>query len=154
MKRCDIEIWKQLLDADGPVYTETLCCRLGMTRRQVLTRITGLNQEVIVRTNCDKDVSFTLNATPEQRINASADILAAFFRCDRSKIMTVADCVSIAGYMTLDEISALTQTPVREAAYILYVMPNIKMQKGTKKNYYTKRCDHVPVDLGTADVSA
>lgn len=153
MKRCDIEIWKQLLDANGPIYAEALCCNLGMTRRQVLSRIAGLNQDVIVRSNSLKDVYFTLNATPQQLVEASADILATFFRCDRKRVMDVADCVSVAGYMTLDEISALTHVPVREAAYILYVMPNIKMQKGAKKNHYTKRCEHVPVDLGTANVS-
>ena len=154
MKRCDIEIWKYLLDAGGPVYAEALCCALGMTRRQVLSRVAGLNQDVIVRSGDLKEVYFTLRATPEQLVEASADILAAFFKCDRNRVMNVADCVSVAGYMTLDEISALTHVPSREVAYILYVMPNIKMQKGAKKNHYTKRCDYVPINLGTPDCGA
>ena len=155
MKRCDIEIWKRLLDANGDtVYAETLCCSLGMTRRQLLSRIAGLNQEAIVRSNCSKDVFFILKATPEELVKATANILAAFFKYEPSKIMQVADCVSIAGYMTLDEVALLTEVPVREVAYILYVMPNIIMQKGAKKNHYTKRCDHVPVNLGTSNISA
>lgn len=155
MKRCDIEIWKRLLDANGSnVYAETLCCSLGMTRRQLLSRIAGLNQEAIVRSNSSKDVYFTLKASPQQLVQATADILAAFFKYDPSKIIQVADCVSVAGYMTLDEVALLTEVPVREVAYILYVMPNIVMQKGAKKNHYTKRCEHVSINLGTPNVSA
>ena len=155
MKRCDIEIWKHLLDANGDtVYAESLCCSLGMTRRQLLSRIAGLNQDIIVRSNNSKEVFFKLNATPQQLVDATANILATFFKCDPARVMKVVDCVSIAGYMTLDEVEAITKVPSREAAYILYVMPNIIMQKGAKKNHYTRRFDHVPINLGTPDVSA
>lgn len=155
MKRCDIEIWKHLLDANGDtVYAETLCCNLGMTRRQLLSRIAGLNQKSIIRSDNSKDVFFTLRATPEELVEATANILATFFKYEPSKVMAVVDCVSIAGYMTLDEVSLLTKVPSREVAYILYVMPNIVMQKGAKKNHYTKRCDYVSIDMGTSHSSA
>ena len=152
MKRCDIEIWKHMLDAKGPVYAESLCCNLGMTRRQLLSRISGLDQEIIIRSGDPKNVYFTLNATPQQLVDATAGILASFFKCDRARVMSVVECISIAGYMTLDEVETITHVPPREAAYILYVMPNVVMQKGSKKNHY-RRFEHVPVDMGTANIS-
>lgn len=150
MKKIDIEIWKQLVDAeDGIVYAETLCCALGMTRRQLLSRIAGLNQPIIRRAGNFKEVYFIIDGTINDRVEATVNILSSFFKCDPERIRSVADCISTAGYITLDEVVLMTSVPVREVAYILYVMPNIIMQKGSKKNHYTKRCDYVSIDMGT-----
>ena len=154
MKKIDVEIWKSLIDArDGIVYAETLCRTLGMTRRQLLSRVSGLDQPLITRAGGSKEVYFIIGGTMNERAEATVNVLSSFFRCDPDRIRAVTDCISMAGYMTLDEISLLTSVPTRDAAYILYVMPNIVMQKGSKKNHYTKRCEYVPVDLGTANVS-
>lgn len=155
MKKIDVEIWKCFLDAsDGIVYAETLCRDLGMTRRQLLSRVAGLNQSIVKRAGDSKDVYFMVSPNMDEKIDATINILAAFFKCDRMRVESVVNSTSIAGYMTLDEISVLTHVPSREVAYILYVMPNIVMQKGSKKNHYTRRFEHVPINLGTPDRSA
>ena len=154
MKKVDVEIWKRLMDAkDGIIYAESLCCSLGMTRRQLLSRVAGLDQPLITRAGSSKDVYFMVGGNIHDRAEATIDILSSFFKCSPDRVRSVSDCISVAGYMTLDEISLLTKMPVREVAYILYVMPNIHMQKGSKKNHY-RRCDDVSVDMGIADHSA
>jgi len=151
MKKIDVEIWKRLLDAkDGLIYAESLCCSLGMTRRQLLSRVSGLNQPLVKRAGDAKEVYFIIGGDMAQRAEATVDVLSTFFKCSPDRIRSVADCISVAGYMTLDEISLLTSVPVREVAYILYVMPNITMRKGSKKNHYV-RCEDVSVDLGIAN---
>ena len=152
MKKIDVEIWKRIVDSDSDVvYAESLCCDLGMTRRQLISRVAGLDQSIIKKAGTAKDTHFIIDGGMKERIDATIDVLSSFFKCDRARVMSVADCVSIAGYMTLDEISVITNVPTREVAYILYVMPNIVMQKGTKKNHYTRMFESVSVDMGTAD---
>ena len=152
MKKIDVEIWKRIVDSeDDVIYAESLCCALGMTRRQLISRIAGLDQPIIKKQGSASETHFFIEGGMKERVDATINVLSSFFKCDRSRVKDVADCVSIAGYMTLDEISAITKVPTREVAYILYVMPNIVMQKGTKKNHYTRRFESVSIDMGTAD---
>lgn len=155
MKWTDVEIWRCLLENDGdPIYAETLCYDFGMTRRQLLARTSALEQYLPIKVVSGKDIMFQLSAPMDEKVSATAKVLAAFYRCTPEKILRITNTISIAGYMSLEEISTLTGVPVKDLIYTLRVMPNIHMQKDfNKKNHYIRRKENVPVNMGTANAS-
>lgn len=156
MKWTDVEIWRCLLEKNGsPIYAETLCYNFGMTRRQLLARTSSLEQYLPIKEVDGKDIIFRIDAPLDEKVKATAGVLAAFYRCPPEKILDITNAISIAGYMSLEEISMLTDVPVKDLIYTLKVMPNIHMSKDfNKKNHYIRRSANVPVYLGTADARA
>lgn len=156
MKWTDVEIWRYLLDRHGEsVYVEDLCFNFGMTRRQMLARMSAFEHIMPIKKVEGKDVSYAITAAPQERIDATAKVLASFYGCSPSRILGVTQAISIAGYMSLEEISKITDLPTRDLAYMLRVMPNVMMTKDyNKKNHYIRRNDCVPDNLGIADACA
>lgn len=156
MKWTDVEIWRRLLEMEGlPVYAEILCYDFGMTRRQLLARTSALEQYLPIKEVSGKDVIFRIQAPMDDKVQATAEVLGAFYRCPPDKILMIVNAVPIAGYLSLEEISVLTGVPTKDLIYTLRVMPNVDMRKDlNKKNYYIRRDTNVPIDMGTADTRA
>ena len=153
MKWTDVEIWRCLLEKEGDtIYAETLCYDFGMTRRQLLARTSTLEQYLPIKVVDGKDIMFRISAPFDEKVKATAEILAAFYRCSPEKILGITNAISIAGYMSLEEISTITKVPIKELIYTLRVMPNIDMQKDfNKKNHYIRRDANVSVNMGASN---
>lgn len=153
MKWTDVEIWRCLLEKDGsPIYIEMLCYDFGMTRRQLLARTSALEQYLPIKVVDGEDISFRIEAPLDDKVRATAEVLGAFYRCPPEKILGIANSIPIAGYMSLEEISTITNVPVKDLIYTLRVMPNIDMRKDIcRKNHYIRRDANVSVDLGVTD---
>ena len=156
MKWTDVEIWRCLLEKDGgAIYAEALCYDFGMTRRQLLARTSTLEQYLPIKVVDGKDIMFRIEAPLDDKVKATAGVLGAFYKRPPEEILRITNSIPIAGYMSLEEISDITNVPVKDLIYTLRVMPNIDMSKDfNKKNHYIRRSANVPVYLGTADARA
>lgn len=77
-KRKDLEIWKYLVDnIQYSVPIDDLAVDLGITGRQVQSRVNGLHHPYIVR----EDRSYYLTCDMQQAEKATEELLADYLKC-------------------------------------------------------------------------
>lgn len=148
MKRLDVMIWKCLVDDIGNyVSTTEMCCALGMSRRQLLTRVTKLKFPYIERSTeafsdgdyNEKEQYFRLQCTPYEAQQYTNHILSKYFDCPEEQITTVLNAVPIDTSITLDEVKYPDTFSMKDIIYIFNVAPCIEMTKTWSKNRYQRR---------------
>ena len=149
IKRVDVMIWKSLVeDIGGYVSTTTICCDLGMSRRQLLTRVTKLNFPYVEKStekfcdggHVDSEVYFRLTCTPQEAQEFTEKMLSDYFGCEKSAVEKVLLGVPTDKSITLDEVSYPKELfSTKDLIYILSVSPCIETIKTWTKNRYLRK---------------
>ena len=149
MKRLDIMIWKYLVEDIGEFVSATdMCCGLGVSRRQLLTRITKLNFPFVEKdvekfndgNREEREQYFRLTCTPAEAQTCTINILSKYFYCDESAVTEVITAVPMDRPITLDEVTYPKDIfSQKDVICILGMMPSIEMTKTWSKNRYQRK---------------
>ena len=142
MKRIDVMIWKFLVDNCGDyVSSIDICCSLGLSRRQLLTRITKLKYPHVIKEDVSDDrmTFFKLDCDPAEAQLCTIRILSDYYNCPEDRIRKVVMSIPTGCSVTLDEIAGYDPNfSVREVTNIINIMPGVTMTKTWSKNRYRR----------------
>ena len=148
MKRLDIMIWKNLAEDIGNYIPSTeMCCRLGMSKRQLLTRVTKLNFPYVEKSvevysdggHDERETYFKLNCTPKDANAYTVTLLSSYFGCDEAEVLSILKAVPVDKSITLDEVAYPERFSLKDVIFTFNVAPCIQMTKTWTKNRYQRR---------------
>lgn len=145
MKRIDILIWKYLMDDRGEYVSSIDMCReLGLSRRQLLTRITKLHYPHVIK---DSDAGermayFKLDCDAEEAQVCTVKLLSQYYNCPQASINSLIDAVPTDRSVTLDEINTISgDFTMKDLINIMSMVPCIEVTKTWSKNRYRRVAD-------------
>ena len=145
MKRIDIMIWKYLIDDRGEYVSSIDMCReLGLSRRQLLTRITKLRYPHVVK---DADAGermayFKLDCDAAEAQACTVQLLSQYYNCPQTSINTLINAVPTDRSITLDEIDTMgNDFSMKDLINIMSMIPCIEVTKTWSKNRYRRLAD-------------
>ena len=149
MKRIDVMIWKCLVEDLGEyVSSEEMCLKLGLTKRQLLTRVTKLNfpsveKSVEKYSGSDyetREQYFRLNCTPQTAQEHTMHILAKYYKCDEDQLDSIIKSVPVDHSITLDEVTYNKEAfSLKDIVCIFSIVPCINQIPTWSKNRYQRR---------------
>lgn len=143
MKRIDILIWKALMDELGTYVSSIEMCRdLGLSRRQLLTRITKLRYpHVIKEEDGDRIMYFKLDCDAKEAQACTISLLSKYYCCSEDCLREVILAVPVDGTVTLDEIKQHV-APIfstKDIINIMGIIPCIELIKTWSRNQYRRK---------------
>lgn len=156
MKRLDIMIWKNLVEERGCFVPSTdMCCKLGMSRRQLLTRVSKLNFPYVEKSteiypqggHSERETYFKLNCTPSVANECTVSLLSNYFGCGEDEVNAILNAVPEDRSVTLDEVQYPERFSMKDVIFTFSVAPCIQTTKTWTKNRYQRRDLNVPVDI-------
>ena len=145
MKRIDILIWKYLMDDLGEYVSSVDMCReLGLSRRQLLTRITKLRYPHVVKDadSVDRLTYFKLDCDAQEAQTCTIQLLAKYYRCPQDSIDRVLRSVPMDHGVTLGEIDRQEDIfSTKDLVNIMGMMPCIEITRSWSKNRYRRTAD-------------
>ena len=145
MKRIDVLIWKYLMDDLGEYVSSVDMCReLGLSRRQLLTRITKLRYPHVVKDSdtCDRLTYFKLDCDAVEAQSCTIQLLSKYYGCPRSSIDSLLRSVPMDHSITLDEVDLTDKGfTMKDLINIMGMMPCIEITRSWSKNRYRRTAD-------------
>lgn len=145
MKRIDILIWKYLMDDIGEYVSSIDMCReLGLSRRQLLTRITKLHYPHVVK---DADLAervayFKLDCDLKEAQRCTIELLSQYYNRSNNEIGDLVNAIPTDRSVTLDEIEcAGLGFTTKDLINIMGIVPCIEVSKTWSKNRYRRTAD-------------
>ena len=143
MKRIDILIWKSLMDELGAYVSSIEMCReLGLSRRQLLTRITKLRYPHVVKEeDGDRIMYFKLDCDAKEAQACTISLLSKYYCCSEDCLREVILAVPVDGTVTLDEIKqhAAPIFSTKDIINIMGIIPCIELIKTWSRNQYRRK---------------
>ncbi len=142
MKRIDMLIWKCLVDDIGEyVSSVDMCQELGLSRRQLLTRITKLHYPHVIKdaNAADRMAYFKLDCDTKEAHTCTVQLLSKYYNCSKNSINSLIKSVPTDRSVTLDEIdiSGMGFT-TKDLINIMNMIPCIEVTKTWSKNRYRR----------------
>lgn len=145
MKRIDILIWKYLMDDRGEYVSSVDMCReLGLSRRQLLTRITKLRYPHVVKDadSVDRLTFFKLDCDEAEAQCCTIQLLSKYYHCPSTTIDEILRSVPMDHSITLDEVCAPEEEfSTKDLVNIMGMMPCIEITRSWSKNRYRRTAD-------------
>ena len=145
MKRIDILIWKYMVDELGEYVSSVDMCReLGLSRRQLLTRITKLRYPHVVKDSdtMERLTFFKLDCDPAEAQICTIQLLSKYYGCSKDTINDLLRSIPKDHSITLDEVDLEgKQFTTKDVVNIVSMMPCIEVTKSWSRNRYRRTAD-------------